>query len=404
MTHRPSPHRRVALVVALVATGAFVALAALLVPWHPVPGGTPDPVPVGDVLTPMEVVRAEQFSGVLRQWGWVATATNLLVVGGLALSGRVRRRVARLPGRWWPQVLLAVAAVEVVSRVATLPFSVLARRHVRDAGLSDQSWSGFARDVLVSECLDIVVTGLLALVVVGCARRWRRAWPAVVGGLAAALVLLGSFAYPLVVEPLFNDFTPLPDGELRSGVLALAEEEGVPVDEVLVADASRRTNTLNAYVSGFAGSRRVVLYDNLVVDVPREEVLSVVAHELAHARHDDVLVGTLLGATGAAAAVGLLGLVLVRRRPEDPSTVPTLVALLAVGTLLSLPVQNHISRSIELRADVEALQVTDDPEAFVGLQRRLALRSLADPTPPAWSQWWFGSHPTLLVRVALARS
>lgn len=404
MTHRPSPHRRVALVVALVATGAFVALAALLVPWHPVPGGTPEPVPVGDVLTPMEVARAEQFSGALRQWGWAATATNLLVVGGLALSGRVRRRVARLPGGWWVQVLLAVAAVELVTRAATLTFSVMARRHVRDAGLSDQSWSGFARDVLVSECLDIVMTGLLALVVVGCARRWRRAWPAVVGGLAAILVLVGSFAYPLVVEPLFNDFTPLPEGELRSGVLALAEEEGVPVDEVLVADASRRTTTLNAYVSGFAGSRRVVLYDNLVVDVPREEVLSVVAHELAHARHDDVLVGTLLGATGAAAAVGLLGLVLVRRRPEDPSTVPTLVALLAVGTLLSLPVQNHISRSIELRADVEALHVTDDPEAFVALQRRLALRSLADPTPPAWSQWWFGSHPTLLVRVALARS
>ena len=178
----------------------------------------------------------------------------------------------------------------------------------------------------------------------------------------------------------------------------------MPVDEVLVADASRRTTTLNAYVSGFAGSRRVVLYDNLVDDVPREEALSVVAHELAHARHDDVLVGTVLGASGAAAAVGLLGLVLVRRRPSEAATVPTMVALLVVGGLLALPVQNGISRTIELRADVEALRVTGDPEAFEALQRRLALRSLADPTPPAWSQWWFGSHPTLLVRVALARS
>ena len=103
------------------------------------------------------------------------------------------------------------------------------------------------------------------------------------------------------------------------------------MDEVLVADASRRTTTLNAYVSGFAGSRRVVLYDNLVRDVPRDEALSVVAHELAHARHDDVLVGTVLGASGAAAAVGLLGLVLGRRRADDPATVPTLLALLAVG-------------------------------------------------------------------------
>ncbi len=378
--------RRVAIAVTVVATGVFLLLAALLVPWSPVPGGTPDPVPVEDVLTSAEVARAEQFTGVLRRWGWAATAVNLLVVVLLALSARVRRWAGRLPGRWWVQVLLAVARGELVARVATLTFSVLSRRHVRAAGLSDQTWTGFARDLVVAEALDIVVTGLLALVVVGCARRWRRAWPAGVAGLAA------------------GDFAPLPDGDLRTGVLELAEAEGVPVDEVLVADASRRTTTLNAYVSGFADSRRVVLYDNLVRDVPRDEALAVVAHELAHARHDDVLVGTVLGASGAAAAVGLLGLVLGRRRADDPATVPTLVALLAVGSVLALPVQNGISRTIELRADVEALRVTEDPEAFVDLQRRLALRSLADPTPPAWSHWWFGSHPTLLVRVALARS
>ena len=414
-----SSHRQVALVVTLVSTAVFVLLAVLLVPWSPVPGVIPAAVPVGEVLTPMEVARAEQFSGVLRRWGWAATGVNLVVVVLLACSARVRRWVGGLPGPWWLQVLAAVAGIEVASRVATTAFSVLARRHVRAAGLSEQSWAGFVRDLLVSEALDIVVTGLLALVVVGCARRWRRAWPAVVGALAAGLVVAGSFVYPLVVEPLFNDFEPLPQGELRTGVLALAQAEGVPVDEVLVADASRRTTTLNAYVSGFAGSRRVVLYDNLVDDVPREEALSVVAHELAHARHDDVLVGTVLGASGAAAAVGLLGLMaladllvdygllgllLVRRRPSEAATVPTMVALLVVGGLLALPVQNGISRTIELRADVEALRVTGDPEAFEALQRRLALRSLADPTPPAWSQWWFGSHPTLLVRVALARS
>ena len=85
-----------------------------------------------------------------------------------------------------------------------------------------------------------------------------RAWPAVAGGLLAGLVLVGSFVYPLVVEPLFNSFTPLPDGALRSQILRLADREGVHVDDVLVADASRRTTTLNAYVSGFGSTRRVV--------------------------------------------------------------------------------------------------------------------------------------------------
>ncbi len=82
--------------------------------------------------------------------------------------------------------------------------------------------------------------------------------------------------------------------------------------------------------------------------------------------------------------------------------VPVVLALAAVALLLTAPVQNGISRQIETRADVDALRTTHDEAAFVGLQRRLALRSLADPTPPAWSQFWFGSHPPTLKRMALA--
>ena len=396
--------RRVAVGVVVVAGAAFLVLAALLVPWSPVPGGTPSPVPADQVFSPSAIERGEQVSGSLRTWGWTSLVVNLAVVGVLGLSGRVRSLVSRLPGRWWVQVLLAVTGVELLSRAATLVPAIAQRRVALDAGLSDQPWSGFARDLVVGELVDVATTGFAVVLVVACARRWRAAWPAVAGAAAAALVVLGSFAYPVVVEPLFNSFTPLPEGSLRSGVLRLADEEGVPVDEVLVADASRRTTTLNAYVSGFAGTRRVVLYDNLVDDVPEDEVLSVVAHELAHARHDDVLVGTALGATGAAAAVGLLGLLLGRRRLGDPATVPLVLALFVAGSLLAQPVQNGISRRIETRADVDALAFTQDPDAFVALQRRLAERSMADPTPPGWSQWWFGSHPTVLVRVALARS
>src|SRR5690606_12709654 len=97
---------------------------------------------------------------------------------------------------------------------------------------------------------------------------------------------------------LFNEVVPLPAGELRAGVEELAADEGVDVSDVVVADASRRTTTLNAWVSGFGGTRRVVLYDNLIDDVPQDQVIVVVAHELAHARHQDVAVGTMLGALG----------------------------------------------------------------------------------------------------------
>jgi STE24 endopeptidase len=133
----------------------------------------------------------------------------------------------------------------------------------------------------------------------------------------------------------------------------------------------------------------------------------VVAHELAHARHQDVVTGSLLGAAGAILGTGLLGLLLPaggdRRDIRDPRTVPRLLALVALAGLLAAPVQNGVSRRIEARADVDALRATKDPAAFVEMQVELARRSLADPTPPRWSTFWFASHPTTLERIAVAR-
>ena len=169
------------------------------------------------------------------------------------------------------------------------------------------------------------------------------------------------------------------------------------VDDVLVADASRRTTTLNAYVSGFGSTRRVVVYDNLVEDLGEDETLSVVAHELAHAKHQDVLAGLAARCRGCGARRRAAG---PARAPApgdgegvaDPRSVPRVLALVALAGLLASPVQNGISRQIETRADVDALRATDDPAAFVELQQQLARRSLADLTPPAWSH--------VLVRVA----
>jgi STE24 endopeptidase len=181
---------------------------------------------------------------------------------------------------------------------------------------------------------------------------------------------------------------------------------------VLVADASRRTTTLNAYVSGFGSTRRVVVYDTVLKDLPRDQILAIVAHELGHARHDDVLVGSILAALGTAAGIGLLGLALsvagrrplARGRPNvlgDPTVVPLLLALVAIGMFLSSPIDNGLSRKIETRADVASLEATHDPAAFIRMQRALDLHSLSD-TPVTWSHFWFGSHPTTLQRIAIA--
>lgn len=398
--------RRVSLIVLLAGAGSFAVVAALLVPWHPVPWPVGPAVDPSSVFTSEQIARAEAFAGRARALSLFSLGISLLVVSLLGFTRRGRALAGRLPGPWPVAVALAVAAVLVVGRLATLPLTLLLRDHLHAYGLSNQSLSGWTVDLVTSLLVQLVMTWLLLVTVIGSARRWPRSWPAVAGGVLAVLVLAGSWVYPVVVEPLFNHFTTLPDGPLRSAVFDLAAREGVHIDDVLVADASRRTTTLNAYVSGFGDTRRVVLYDNLVDDEPQAETLSVVAHELGHAKHDDVLVGSVLGALGALVGAGALGLLLAgdRRRllTSGAAAVPLVMALSAWATLLTAPIENGISREIETRADVSALETARDPAAFVAVQRQLAVRSLSDPTPPAVLQWWFGSHPTVLDRIQVA--
>lgn len=407
------PSRRLSLVVFLGCGLAFVVLAGLLVPWSWLPNGDLRPVPAHQVFTTVEVRRMETYSGMQRHLGWASLAVSVVLAVVLGLTRAGSALVRRLPSRWWLRSMLAVLLLLVAGALASLPFALRARGNAVRYGLTHQSLSGWVRDQAVSLLVSWVLTGVLVLVVIGLARRSPRRWPAYAALAGALLTVVASWLYPVVIEPLFNTFTPLAKGALRSDLLHLAEREHVPVSDVLVADASRRTTTLNAYVSGFGSTRRIVLYDTLLHGVPREETRLVVAHELGHARHHDVAVGTALGAVGAAAGAGLLGLVLsssaLRRRAGvesagQPEVVPLLLALVAVGSLLASPLQNTISRAVEARADRASLSATGDVHGFVAMQRRLALRSLSDPTPPPVSQFWFGSHPTSLQRIGLARS
>lgn len=388
-----SASRRLSVVVLVAGLVAFAGLAAWLVPWHPYPGGPLHPPPASSVFSHAELARAESFSGWARVWSRTSLVLSVVAVLALARGGWTQR----LRGPWWLQTVQAVAIVELTVAVVTLVPDVLLQQRERHFRLVGQPWSGYATDRLLGLLVTVVAASIAVLAFQVCVRRLPRAWPLVAAGLLAALVMGGSFVYPLLVEPLFNHFTSLPAGSLRTQIMQLAAEEHVHLKDVLVVDASTRTTELNAYVSGFGSSRRVVLYDNLI-DQPRPEVLSVVAHELGHARHEDVLHGSLLGAAGAFIGIGLIGLVL--RRPGR--SVPALLAIYAVGSVLSLPVQNVLSRQIETRADVAALTTTRDEAAFVALQKELALSSLQDPTPAAWSQFVFGSHPTALQRIALA--
>ena len=405
--------RRLAWLVVAASTTVLAVLAAWLVPFDWVPGGRLGPPDAGEVFTPQELARADAYVRPVRYLSWTSLAVSLAVAGVLGLTPWGARLARRWTAgrRWWVVSLVGTLAFCLTVRLVTLPFALAIRSRNLEAGLTNQGLLPWLWDRVLGLGLTFLVSALLVLLVVGSARRHPRRWFLAVGAGGVLLTFVASFAYPLLVEPLFNRFTPLQDGPLRTSILRLADEEGVDVDEVLVADASRRTTTLNAYVSGFWGTRRVVLYDTLVDDLPPDQVRSVVAHELGHARHQDVVLGTGLASLGVLAGTGLLALLLdtrsVTRRagvsgPADPAVAALVLASLAWATFLVSPAENTVSRAIEARADRAALTATNDPASFVELQRSLALRSLADATPPRWSQLWFGSHPTVLQRVGIA--
>ena len=406
--------RAPSLVLVLLLAALAVALA-VAVPWTPLPGADLQPDAARD-FTAGQIAREVAFHDALRPTSYASLLLGLVVVSVLGLTRlgvRLVRAVARpLGGGWVWQVLLGTLAVTVVVRLVTLPLRARNETVLRDYGLSTQTWGSWSLDVLRSVLVDAGLSALALLALVGIARVARRTWWAWGAGATAALVVAGSFAYPLVVEPVFNSFTSLPAGPLRTEVLELAERDGVPVDDVLVADASRRTTALNAYVSGFGSSRRVVLYDTLVEQSTPEQVALIVAHELGHADEDDVLVGTLLGALGVAAAVCGLAVLLswppVLRRSgadgmHDPRVVPLVLALVAVGSVVVAPASNLVSRRIEARADVHALDLTRDPQTFADSQRRLALSNLSDLDPHRLAYALFATHPSPTERLAMAR-
>jgi len=305
-----------------------------------------------------------------------------------------------------------VLALTVLGRLVLLPLWAYREVVEHRYGLSTESWGLWLRDVAVSTGIDTALTAVSMLVLVALARRVPRFWWVWAGVASAALVVVGSFLWPVLIEPAFNSFQSMPASQLRTDLLDLADKNGTPVQDVLVSDASRRTTALNAYVSGFGSTRRIVVFDTVIHQLPDDQIESIAAHELGHVAADDVLTGTLTGALGAGAGVALLGWLLTAPRllrragadgPGDPRIIPLLLFLMAVGTLLSTPLQNAVSRQVEARADVHALDLTRDPEAFIQMQRGLAETNLGEPDPPALWQWFFGSHPTTAQRVALAR-
>lgn len=365
---------------------------------------TPLPTDAAQWFTPAQLSRAAAFNGLQL---WLGIAALLAKAAVLALI--VVRAPAKLRGPYRHPIIvsgLVGAVISVTVVVALLPLSALMRVRSLDYGLTTSSWGEWGWDVARGAGIAALIAAAATAIAIALIRKMPRRWWVP----ASALIVLGgvlmTFAGPLLIDPIFNRFTPLPAGPARSAVVELAGRAGVKVGSVYVVDASRRTTAANAYVVGVGASKRVVLYDTLLSKFPPAQARLVVAHELAHVHYRDIPHGLLFllivapfGAWAAARCLRLWG-------PHDglpagPSSVPALTAAVILIVFAITLISNQLSRSIEERADAFALTLTGDAPTFIAQQRRISIQNLGDPDPPAVTHWLFGTHPTTLERIGI---
>lgn len=373
-------------------------------------GGLIEPAAVDTTayFSPRQLERARDFRD----------GQRLLAYAGLALSGGALAALAlrpprRLLDRLGRRPLLGGAAagagISLTLVAVGLPLAAAAHERAVDVGLSTQSWGPWLTDVGKAAGVQAALAaggGALGLALV---RRFPRRWWIPAAGCVVAVGVATTWLFPIVVDPLFNRFEPLPNGRLRSEVLELADRAGVKVGEVMRVDASRRTTGANAYVGGLGPTKRVVLYDTLIDRFPPAEVRAVVAHELGHQRHRDLLRGlawlALVAPAGTLLAQALAEPLWRRqgiRAPgatTGPAALPALALAVALASFALGVASNVLSREVEASADAFALRLTRDASAHIALERRLSLANVSDPDPPALPHALFGTHPTTVERI-----
>ncbi len=391
---------------------AALAVAELAV-WVLWPGGrilSPADVPASSEFDPAELRRIADFHDPQRLLGLGSLALELALLAVLALwRPAALRRALRFPlGRPVVGSALVAAGISLLIALATLPPALIGHDRARDVGLSTRPLGPWFADWAQGTAIGLgfaAVGGVLAVLMIR--RLGRRFW---LGGTALVIVyaLVTTWLGPVVLAPLFNDFTPLERGPVRRQVVELGERAGVDIGQVYVVDASRRSTGLNAYVNGLGSSKRVVIYDTALKDLDRRELGSLIAHELGHVKGNDVwrgiafaIIVTPLGVL----FVQLLAFGLTERRggvAGTPAVIPALALAVTLAALLLNVPGNQLSRAVESRADNFALELTHDPKALIALQRQLTIANFGDPNPPRALQFLFGTHPATMQRIGTA--
>ena len=390
-----------ALTLALAATLWIWAANALWTSGSPVPSSVHPPhLDASRFFSPSFLARSASYERFLYVLGLLSTLTLLLVLGVYARRGHVLMRESAA-GRVGTGLLLGMLGFAIVW-LAEVPFGLAGVWWERRHGVSHQGYVEWLVGSFLNLGSTFLFLSLALAVAMGLAGVFRRWWWAIAAPIFAGLALLFTFVSPYLISSTH----PLHNPTLAADARELERTEGVQSARLRVQDVHESTTAPNAESSGFGPTRTVVLWDTLLDGrFSDAEVRMVLAHEIAHLAHDDPLRGVAWGALFGIPLWALIAL-LARRRGgmARPESVPLVVFALVALQLLASPLVNAVSRRVEAAADWGALNATHEPAVQRETMRKLSTTSLSDPDPPGWAQALFGTHPTAMQRIELARA
>lgn len=327
-----------------------------------------------------------------------------LVFSGWAVT--FSRWAQQFTGSYWGGVLLFFFFLWVVMRLIRLPFTLFNSYYWQHKwGFSTQTLGSWWLDYIKGAGLELVLSAVGVLLLFWILGRFPRSWWLVGATLISVWVIIQSYLWPVLVSPLFNRFEVAKDPAIVDMVQGLSRQADIPVEQVLIMDASQRTTRANAYFAGVGHTKRIVLYDTLLANYPPEQVKAVVAHEMAHWSQGHITRGIALGIAGNFFVWGLLFVILrgdmAPYMPYPPNTWAVIMLFFMMISFISSPVQNYISRNMEREADRVSVILTGDVQAAVDLQVALAAKNYSDVSPPAFITWFSYSHPPALERIRL---
>ncbi|MEZ6022774.1 MAG: M48 family metallopeptidase [Hyphomonadaceae bacterium] len=305
--------------------------------------------------------------------------------------------------KWFPLVALGVAFfVNAVSTLLTFPFSYyvgFVREHRYD--LSTQTFPEWLTEALMGAGIGLLIGSIFIAILYVIIRAARNTWwiwgSAVAIALAAVMMMLA----PVYISPLFNEYEPMAESELRDDILAMAQANGVPADNVYVYDRSRQTNSISANVSGFGPTTRISLADTLLDRSSPEAVRAVMAHEIGHyvLGHNVSLMIWMSGFILFSFAIVHFSFRAIAKNERwgirdisDPAGLPLILVILSVVGLVLTPLQNNMIRFHEQQADMFGLNAAREPDGFA--EAALLLSEYRKMAPSPLEEWFFYDHPS----------